>query len=174
MLSDLRGNQTRAIVEPGTTPFVYNTRVQSMALYITRNCENELDRSYAIFDWITTHCQYDHEKRRKISLDPVITHRNAIETFHDRKGLCGELSTLQVVMERLVGNTAYVARLRIGGEYIATEKGDIFYDSRGRLGHVIAVNIGKERRQTLIDLTSPYGFNCHYDHFEIVRDREIK
>lgn len=135
-LSELVDNSkyVRAIVQPNGSSFTYNPAMQRTVLRLTSGLEDDLAKSRAIFDWICLNVKYGKNKRRRI------LYRGALQVYLDREGVCGELAALQVTMERLAGNIAYlaligedhccVAHIRPSGEVVLVDNTKSDFDSQ--------------------------------------------
>ncbi len=65
-----------------------------------------LQTSQNIFQWICTHIVYDKKRREEIEHQQSRHYRDAMKTFHERRGVCGEMANLNVAMARIAGLTA--------------------------------------------------------------------
>ncbi|MFA5994052.1 MAG: transglutaminase-like domain-containing protein [Parcubacteria group bacterium] len=54
----------------------------------------DMEKARAIFDWFETNISYDHARAARTGSG----YRNARQVFDDRKGICGEMTFLYVVM----------------------------------------------------------------------------
>lgn len=135
----------KAIVQPNGSSFTYNTAMQRQVSRLTRGLEGDMEKSRAIFDWITSNITYGKEKRK-----PGVQYRGALQVYKDREGVCGESAALQVTMERLAGNMAFLAE--VGKD------------------HACAAHITPSGEVVLVDAVSPQGFAVGYPKFKILSD----
>jgi len=134
-----------AIVQENGSSFTYTPAIQEKVSQLTKDLNDDLEKSKAIFDWITTNIIYGKEKR------PIdVLYRGASRVYEDREGVCGESASLQVTMERLAGNIAFLVE-------IGTD-------------HACAAHIRPTGELILIDTTTPLGFNAKYKEFKIISD----
>ena len=70
--------------------------------------------------------------------------------YEDKEGVCGESAALQVTMERLAGNIAFIVQV---GEK-----------------HACAAHIQPNGTVILMDTTTSQGFNMTYNEFKILSD----
>ena len=89
-----------------------------------------------------------------------------MRTYQDRKGCCGESASLQVTMERLAGNTAFLVDVEVGAVG-TTQSGAVFEITKP---HACAAHITSQGQVIIIDTTSREGFGIGYDRFEILSD----
>lgn len=157
----------QAIVEDNTSSFTYNTELQDLSRRLVSGKYDDLEKSRAIFEWITSNCAYDHEKVAKHEAK-YSSYRGALQTFKERKGICGELAALQATMERLAGEKCYLALIASGGNAIKGRKDP--YVLENTEGHAVAAHIRPNGETILVDPTSPEGFNCHYSGYVVVSD----
>ena len=148
----------RAIVQPNGSSFTYSSNIQREVKKITKRLNDDVDKSKAIFDWIISNIKYE---KRKTSC-----YKGALQTYIDKNGVCGESAALQVTMERLAGNIAFLTEI---------EKGAIGTTSTGRIVnitelHACTAHVKPNGEILLIDTTIPEGFGIKYDLFKIVSD----
>jgi hypothetical protein len=139
------GKYVKSIVQNNTSSFTYDDDLETKARTLVLGINNGLAKSREIFNWITSNVKYDH-KRGKYQT----SYKGALDVYKTRIGICGELSALQVTMERLVGNTAYL---------VAVEP-----------KHACAAYINPNGKVTLVDPTSKFGFDIKYPKYEILSD----
>lgn len=138
-------NYTRAIVQENGSSFTYNRSMQKKVSMLTSNSEDDLEKSKAIFDWIISNIKYGDKKRKQL-----FAYRGALRVYRDREGVCGESAALQVTMERLAGNIAFL--VEVGAK------------------HACAAHLRPNGEVVLIDTTKQEGFNVKYENFKILSD----
>lgn len=81
-------------------PFVINEEVISVALDITSNSFNEINKHIAIFNWIEQNIAYDIDS--KLLADAGISHmyKTSLETYYTKTGNCAEMAFLYIVLAR--------------------------------------------------------------------------
>lgn len=135
-----------AIVQPNSSSFTYDSSMQNLALELTKDLSDDLDKSRAIFNWVRSNIKYDKTEKK--------SYRGALQVYNDREGVCGESAALQVTLERLVGNIAFLAEV----------------DLYKREDHACAVHIGSDGKLVLIDTTYDLGFDCNLKSYRIISD----
>lgn len=154
-------NYVRALVQENGSSFTYDLEMQNHVRKLTRKMRGDLEKSKAIFDWITSNIKYGKKKR-----NPSVGYRGALQAYKDREGVCGESAALQVTMERLAGNIAFLVEVDKGEVGITpTRKIVTIPDS-----HACAAHLRPTGEVILIDTTNPEGFGIKYDNFRIVSD----
>ncbi|MBI2572919.1 transglutaminase domain-containing protein [Candidatus Woesearchaeota archaeon] len=138
-------NYVRAIVQPNGSSFTYDQPMQRLARQLTRGITDDLEKSEAIFRWVTSNIHYGRDKRQN-----TVEYRGAMQVFYDREGVCGESAALQVTLERLVGNMAFLVE-------VGTK-------------HAVAGHLSPRGEIVLVDTTDPNGFNVKYTDFKILSD----
>ncbi len=145
-LSDTKYAQ--AIVQVNGSSFTYNQEMEKLARRLTKGASGSFERSLAIFNWIIGNVAYGKEQRK------LGSYRGALETYNSREGVCGETAALQVTLERLAGNTAFLAE-------VGTD-------------HVCAAHLEPDGKVILIDTTTPNGFGLQslpeYKQFQVLTD----
>lgn len=155
-------NYVRAIVQKNGSSFTYNAAMQRQIQKLTHGLNNDMDKSRVIFEWIFSNINYD-----KDSLLPLITgYRGALQTYQDKKGICGESAALQVTMERLAGNIAFLTEVEKGAVGVTLSGKTVSLSG----AHACAAHIRPNGEVVLIDTTHPEGFGIRYNHFNIVSD----
>ncbi|MDO8661014.1 MAG: transglutaminase-like domain-containing protein [Candidatus Woesearchaeota archaeon] len=112
---------------------------------ITEVISGEIEKIKAIFEWVATNIQYGSKKRK-----PRVIYRGALQVYQDKEGVCGESATLQVTLERLVGNKAFLVEV---GEK-----------------HACAAHLKPDNTIILIETTHKNGYNTQYPDFKILSD----
>lgn len=138
-------NYVHAIIQENGPSFTYNPAMRRQVLKLTADLDDDLEKSRAIFDWITSNVKYGCEKRKL-----GIVYRGASQVYKDREGICGESAALQVTMERLAGNIAFLVEV-------------------GK-NHVCAAHIRPNGEVVLLDTTSANGFDAKEGEFKILSD----
>lgn len=138
----------KAIVQTNGTAFTYDDNLEETAKKIVAGITEGIEKSKAIFEWILTNIPYDKEKKRPFGIE----YRSALQTYNERKGVCGEMAALQAVMERLTGERSFLVLTKIGGEK-----------------HMCTAHILPDNKVMLVD-PAQKTFDAKYSDFEIVSD----
>lgn len=95
-------------------PINISTEMVKVAQTVARNRRSERDTAYLLFQWIVDTISYDSEKKRLIdhSEGKPIPYRSAVQTFQERKGVCGEMANLNVALARIAKMKANYASVR--------------------------------------------------------------
>jgi len=157
----INSHYVHALVQKNGSSFTYDLTMQSQVRKLTRKMRDDLEKSKAIFDWVTSHIKYGKKKRAR-----DVGYRGALEVFIDREGICGESAALQATMERLAGNMAYLVQI---------EKGAVGVTASGRSRlidgpHAAVAHLRPSGEVVLIDTTISDGFGIKYDKFNIISD----
>lgn len=150
-----------AIVQANGSSFTYDQEMVALARRLTEGLSDDLEKSRAIFDWVTTNIPYG-EARKSRDVD----YRGALEVFHHREGVCGESAALQATLERLAGNTAFLAKIEKGTSGSTTAGRTFTVDEP----HSCVAHFRPSGEVTLIDTTTPDGFGIRYTKFKIHSD----
>lgn len=140
----------RAIVQRNGSPFTYVTEMEDCVREFTRDMD-DLGKSRAIHKWILSNITYGNKNR-----ESSIGYQGALDTYMAREGLGRESASLQVTMERLAGNMAYL--VKVGKNHVCAAH-------LRPSGKMILID-------TLIDTTKEDGFDIKHDKFEILPDDE--
>lgn len=135
----------RAIVQENGSSFTHSPAMQKKVSKVTEGLEDDLEKCAAIFGWVTSNIKYGKEKRK-----PGVAYRGALQVYQDKEGVCGESAALQVTMERLAGNIAFL---------VEVDK-----------DHACAAHIRQNGEVVLLDTVNKDGFNARYDDFKIISD----
>jgi hypothetical protein len=141
----LNPGYVNAIVQPDGSSFTYDRAMQRQVARLTCGLHSDLEKSKAIFGWISSNVTYGSTVRSN-----DVRYRGALQVYKDREGVCGESAALQVTMERLAGNMAFL--VEVGSK------------------HAIASHIGSNGKVVLVDTTNKNGFDVKYSEFKIISD----
>lgn len=155
-------NYVTAIVQKNGSSFTYDATMQRQVRKLTNGLNDDLEKSKAIFEWIISNISYDKKKGKKSETN----YRGALQTYKDKKGVCGESAALQVTMERLAGNMAFLTEIETG-TVGKTQSGKIVNVAGP---HACATHIRPNGEVFLIDTTNPEGFGIEYGDFRIISD----
>ncbi len=98
-----------------------DAEIDAAAQKIVGSEQNEKEKAYLLYQWISKNIKYDDAKAVTISQDPSRAASGAIVAFNTRAGVCFDFSTLYVAMCRAAGlNVRFITGLGYGG----TEWGD--------------------------------------------------
>lgn len=153
-------NYVAAIVQKNGSSFTYDTAMQRKVRKLTKDMNDGLEKSKAIFEWVISNISYDKKEEKSSN-----TYRGALQTYKDKKGVCGESAALQVTMERLAGNRAYLVEVPKGTKGMTNTGREANADH-----HACAAHLRPNGEVILIDTTIPDGFGIKYNDFCIVSD----
>ena len=150
-----------AIVQPNGSSFTYDREMVALVQQLAGGLSDDLEKSRAVFDWVIANIPYG-DKHKLFG----VGYRGALEVFRNREGICGESAALQATLERLAGNTAFLASI---------EKGTPGVSSAGRsfvVGgqHSCVAHLRPSGEILLIDTTARDGFGIRYERFKIQSD----
>ena len=159
----------RAIVQANGSSFTYDLNMQRRVKRITKGLSDDVEKSRAIFEWVISNISYDYSNisyYKKEERNPKINYRGALQTYKDKRGVCGESAAVQVTMERLAGNIAFLVKI---------EKGAVGTTPTGKIvniteSHACAAHVRHNGEVYLVDTTNPEGFGIEYDKFKIISD----
>jgi transglutaminase-like putative cysteine protease len=138
----LQANYVKAIVQPYGSSFTYDDTLEAEANRIVLGSTDDIEKSHRIFRWIRSNIDYDKNR--------LGNYRGALQTYNERKGVCGESAALQVTMERLTGEKSYLAEI---GEK-----------------HAVAAHLRPNGKVILIETTNDSGFDVKYPDYKIITD----
>ncbi len=98
-------------MQPGGFSMTYDDALFATTQQIVSGIGTPLDKSLAIYAWIVANIAYDCDKQQALADRKNVPYRCALQTYQDQRGICGEMASLQVVMERLCGNSASLVRV---------------------------------------------------------------
>ena len=84
-------------------PFLKNSELERLVKVKTSYLPTKQEKAERLFKWMRKNIEYDYEK----SEEEGISYRNSLETYYDRKGLCGEQTYLYVTLARIAGINAW-------------------------------------------------------------------
>jgi len=99
-------NYAYIITEDKIHPFQITPEIARITRRAVAQNKTDRDRMEAILNWFKTNIKYDYERYRQIQSGRKVNYRHALETYADRKGVCGEIAILYVVMCRAAGLTS--------------------------------------------------------------------
>ncbi len=104
-------------------PINFNEEIVTLIQSLLPGLSAERDKAYSIFQWIVGNVAYDHDKKKLIdqSEGKPIPYRSAVQTFQERKGVCGEMANLNVALARIAkmkANYASVSQLEDGNKVV--------------------------------------------------------
>tara|TARA_Y100000310_G_scaffold343547_1_gene451738 strand:- start:1570 stop:2163 length:594 start_codon:yes stop_codon:yes gene_type:complete len=136
-------------------PFVLNNEILNTVKNVYQPGFTDKKNAKNIFDWVVRNIGYGKRKRGGQG------YRNSLEVFNDGEGVCGEMSSLYLVMVRSVG---------IRGSYV-----DVKRDNRGMsVNHACAmIDVpGRNGGLTLVD-PAYREYDVHHQKYEPLTDFEI-
>lgn len=145
------------ISEDDNHPFQISSEIASKAEMIASREKNKEEKAKAIFDWFQANFPYDHIQREKIENRTRTVYRHSKEVWADKKGVCGELAVLLVVMLRHVGIKARYVEVKI--------------DQSGKKVNHACVYAYLEKRNVLID-PAYYTFSARHQGYKVLSDTE--
>lgn len=104
-------------------PINFNEEIITIVRSILQVVSAEREKAHSIFQWITDNVAYDYDKKKLIdqSRGKPIPYRSAVQTFQERKGVCGEMANLNVAMARMAkmkANYAIISQLEDGSKVV--------------------------------------------------------
>lgn len=159
---------TRAIVQHNGSAFTYNNIMENLAAQLVKDSVTPYEKSKAIHAWVSNNIEYDTPDQPGKEREKHIRHRGALQTFQEKKGVCGESAVLQITLERLVGNRAFLVHLDEGTKGATTDGKNISLKG----GHAIAAHMGIDGKLILVDTTRKNGFDIDYEEYLLVTDEE--
>jgi hypothetical protein len=76
--------------------------IAGAAIEITKDKKSDEEKAYALYDWIGSRIEYDHEKVRLYEEKNIWMEQTPEDTFKSRKGVCIDYSRLYAVMARSI------------------------------------------------------------------------
>lgn len=117
-----------------------DSRIQTLAKHLTSEMNTELEKSKAIYQWVTENIEYDADYYYKIQNLTDFEFDSAVETLERRKSLCMGFAHLTAALHRAIGMEAKIVyggqhawnEILINGEWHCqdTTKGAGFLDNR--------------------------------------------
>lgn len=135
---------------PGSegSPFAVDDELVSKVKELTASSEDQVRKLQGIWWWLSENIKYDVD--RSGNGRDGKPYRNAVETFHDRKGMCFDIAVLAIVMCRVIGVDAKAVLVRrdMFGERISHMAILAWADSRGILmDPVYGIVVPLERKE---------------------------
>lgn len=106
------GKYAYVITEDEDHPFQITALIASTTEKIIAGKTTAREKAEAVFDWFERNVKYDDKGKRPIKNNKKVGYRHSSETFKDRKGVCGEMAILYVVMARHAGLKTNYASVR--------------------------------------------------------------
>lgn len=111
-----------------------NAEIDEMAWDIIGDEDDDSEKAYSIYKWISKNIEYDYDKAIQVSTDPRGVSSGSIPVFYSRKGICFDYSSLYISMCRAVG---LKVRLVTGLGYSGISWGDhawnqVYYSDEDR------------------------------------------
>lgn len=125
-----------------------NPQIDETARSIVGNETNSKKKAYLIYQWISSHIEYDYDKAAKISRDAHGIQSGSQVAFGQRKGICFDYSCLYISMCRAVG---LKVRLITGLGYSGISWGDHAWNQ-----------VYSSEEQRWINLDATFGTNGRY------------
>ncbi len=140
-----------------------NINNQMIEIVRTLECghTSERDAAYLLFRWIVDTIAYDFGKKKMIdqSEGKPIPYRSAVQTFQEKKGVCGEMANLNVAMARIA---------KMKSNYVSVRQ----LEDGSRAVHACAL-IYLDGKTVLSD-PAMKQFDIHHRQYEIVPDIELE
>lgn len=94
--------------------------IDSMAITLTENADNDMDKARILYSWVGSNLQYDYDRAEKALNNEKLENSGAISAFNTRSGICFDYSCLYVAMARAAD---LKVRLLTGSAYDGTQYG---------------------------------------------------
>ncbi|WP_294385050.1 transglutaminase-like domain-containing protein [uncultured Clostridium sp.] len=95
-------------------------KIDTMAMELTKNVTNDIDKARILYSWIGSNLQYDYDRAEKALNNEKVEDSGAITAFNNRSGICFDYSCLYVAMARAVD---LKVRLLTGTAYDGSQYG---------------------------------------------------
>jgi len=125
-----------------------NPQIDQTARTIVGNESNSKKKAYLIYQWVSSHIEYDYDKAATISRDARGIQSGSQVAFGQRKGICFDYSCLYISMCRAVGLNV---RLITGLGYSGISWGDHAWNQ-----------VYSSEEQRWINLDATFGTNGRY------------
>lgn len=151
------GQNAFVITEDSEHPFQITDEIAQKTDQLIIKLSGTEEKAIAIFDWFQKNFPYDQEQYRKIKEKTHVTYRHSKEVWHDRTGVCGELTILLIVMFRYAGIMANFV--------------DVTVDEKGAaVAH--ACVFAKLGRRNVYPDPAYHNFNAKHRKTKIISDTE--
>ena len=140
-------------------PFVKNSELERLVKVETGYLPTEREKAEKLYHWMREHIAYDREKSEKILQGINGHYRNSLETFYDKKGVCGEQAFLYVNLARIAGLSAGFVKV------------DETFDGKD-LHACAAVHL--DDTYVYVDTTSCKGFGIQHRRLTMMSDEETR
>jgi len=138
-------------------PFVKDSELERLVKVETGYLPTEREKAEKLYQWMREHIAYDSEKYEKILQGINGHYRNSLETFHDKKGVCGEQAFLYVTLARILGLSA----------------GFVQVEENGKDLHACAA-VHLDDTYVYVDTTSCKGFGIRHKRVTMMSDEETR
>lgn len=145
------------ITEDFDHPFQISPEIASRAEILVVGKETKKAKAEAMFQWFQVHFPYDNDQRDRIVKKIKTIYRHSREVWNDKKGVCGELSVLLIVMLRHVG---------VKARYVSVE-----IDQNGKKVNHACVYACLDQEDVLID-PAYHTFGAKHENYKILSDME--
>ncbi len=122
-VNQINGSYTLTVNDDSVeNPFIIDKRLVEIIKEETEDCDNDIEKAEAIFDWMESNVGYDKSKYFTLTSDFIrglgifgdeSGYRNSKEVLDDEEGICGELAFLYVTMARSVGLESNYVSVRV-------------------------------------------------------------